>query len=580
MEYWTLAPNEGQSSGGHSAIRIDESVYHFEHRGDGLIQIRRDRRRPFERAYRGRGNRRIDVLGLDLPADVVGTLEESLRARTHRESILFGRLESLDEDLRFTREALEHRDPHVSVPALGIFEAEYGSADCLTRLGFQDPGQLASDLSSAVDRAVVERQSASDRISSAVAPWRTRQLIEATSLVEALRAIANCHSVSPSFLAPLATHEFSDGVWNAVEGKLRADLTRLVSSTRPDRGLALLLTWGRLQAAHESLDRRQVILLDSFDEDDSQATAAPRAWHNERAREAIRAREAALAALEERQSGLPLEPFLDRLERTQHDAIHAEEGTIHRRSEPIGILQTTRALERRTKKIPLPISRPLTDEQLRSRQTALLRAKKVVFSGLQKKARYSLMTQNCVTELLEVLDDALAENASTADFAQDRRGDIESPLSFVPVAAHRIVARNAPIKGRERLLGTRELAIERERAAHAGRFALGSRVRESSPRTSKHYEPHPADSTFLFFTDRTIWTRPLAGLANIVTSTLVGTAGLITLPFDRGQRLRDAAMGFSMSVPELFFFNIRKGSYPITPPASLLNGAVNLAPGD
>ena len=34
-------------------------------------------------------------------------------------------------------------------------------------------------------------------------------------------------------------------------------------------------------------------------------------------------------------------------------------------------------------------------------------------------------------------------------------------------------------------------------------------------------------------------------------------------------------MGVTMSVPELFFVNIRKGSYPITPPATLLDRDVD-----
>ncbi len=47
----------------------------------------------------------------------------------------------------------------------------------------------------------------------------------------------------------------------------------------------------------------------------------------------------------------------------------------------------------------------------------------------------------------------------------------------------------------------------------------------------------------------------MAGLAQ-------GMAGLLTLPWDGGENLRLGAKGALISLPELFFFNIRKGSFP------------------
>ena len=583
VEFWTIAPNEGQSSGGHSAIRIEDSIYHFEHRGDGLIQIRRDRRRPFERAYRGRGNRRIDVLRLALPGDVIRALETSLRARTQTESILFARLETLDEDLRFLQSALDHEEVLVPIPALGIFDKDDGPGDCLTRLDFSDPERLRADIERAAKQAQTSAQKAVADLSSTRSAGRTRQIYEAASLVEALRVVQGCRVVSPASLSSvpsLSPDNTASEEWRLVETALRNDLTRLIESTRPDRGLAILLTWGRLQAAHESLRGGQIVVLDSFDEGEAFHVDSPEAWRDERVREERRARGDALADLSARRPDLSVEPFLDRLERAQHDALHAEQNTAHRRSKPIGILKTTRALERRAENIRLRVPLEITDDPLRSAQARLLRLRTETIAELRRAARYSLLTQNCVTELLKVLDEALALHPSTAGFAQDRRADLESPLAFVPVAAHRIVARNAPIKRRMRLPGTRELAIAREHSARAPGFDPSIIIREASPRTSRHYRPHPADSTFLFFTDRTIWTRPLGGLANLATSTLMGVAGLLTLPFDRGQRLWDSAMGFSMSIPELFFFNIRKGSYPTTPPMHLLDRSVDRVPAE
>ena len=95
-------------------------------------------------------------------------------------------------------------------------------------------------------------------------------------------------------------------------------------------------------------------------------------------------------------------------------------------------------------------------------------------------------------------------------------------------------------------------------------------LREASPLTSRTYRFHAADSPFLFFTTEGVAMRPLAGAANLATAGLAGVAGLVAWPMDRGRLLQSAARGVVMSVPELFFFNVRKGSYPRTPPDAIL----------
>ena len=60
--------------------------------------------------------------------------------------------------------------------------------------------------------------------------------------------------------------------------------------------------------------------------------------------------------------------------------------------------------------------------------------------------------------------------------------------------------------------------------------------------------------------------RPLAGLANLATGVGAMAIGLLKAPFDRARMTRRGLKGVVMSVPELFFFNIRKGSYVIVPP--------------
>jgi hypothetical protein len=91
--------------------------------------------------------------------------------------------------------------------------------------------------------------------------------------------------------------------------------------------------------------------------------------------------------------------------------------------------------------------------------------------------------------------------------------------------------------------------------------ALRVFLRESNTLTSTLYERHPDDSYFLFFTDDVVAARPLFGLANLLTGLGATMAGAVTWPADRGQTLWAGLKGVVFSLPELFFFNIRKGSF-------------------
>jgi len=86
-------------------------------------------------------------------------------------------------------------------------------------------------------------------------------------------------------------------------------------------------------------------------------------------------------------------------------------------------------------------------------------------------------------------------------------------------------------------------------------------LRESNAVTSTVYRRNPHDSYFLFFTDDTVATRPIFGAVNLLAGVGAGVAGLALLPFDGGHTLARGFRGALFSLPELAFFNVRKGTF-------------------
>lgn len=629
IEFWTIEPNEGQSAGGHSALRIGDLVHHLEHRDDGLIVDRRDPVRDFERSYRLEGNRGIEALRLSLPPAVEDALVRILEARHHERRLGLDALAGLEAELAWIDRALETGRASVTVPGLGILDDEPAGCEAGRSAGLGvlrerieeglGSGRLEARIAEArralhlaLDRLASRppdssppppssearaRSGMGPRLATSAEPGgAVRRLAEAAQTLEALEAIRDCRGPDPSRLLPVGFEADAVGrrpdleappsrhpAWLAAREALLRSVVRLVESERRDPGLALLLAWSRLVALDSTLERGSLLVVDPYAEAPEPIDLRARGATATELEARERAAEARLRAREEElgEAGRPLEQRLERLEAARHDLAHARRGEAHRAPEPA--VDATRSLSERhaAARVELIWPRRVSLDGLASRRRALLPRAKRARRELERELGYALFTRNCVTELLEVLDEALAVDPGTAGFRAARRRDPEAPTGFIPVVAGRLVARHAPVEERVRRPGLRELAIER--AARLGR-ADWVALRESNTLTARTYRPHSADSLFLFFSQGPVWARPLIGVGNLLTGLGGATAGLLTAPLDGGERFLRGIRGVAMSVPELFFFSVRKGTYvvapdPPAPPASRVRTAGSDADG-
>ena len=155
-----------------------------------------------------------------------------------------------------------------------------------------------------------------------------------------------------------------------------------------------------------------------------------------------------------------------------------------------------------------------------------------------------------MTEIFRTIDTALATTLSAPDADAIRRestrrlgGYVEVDYTFTFIPATSALARMYRQDNKARVY-----------------------LRESNTLSSTLYRRNPADSAFLFFTDDVVPPiRPLLGAVNIVAALGVSAAGLFALPVDGGDLLRAGLRGVLFSLPELVFFNIRKGSLMFAP---------------
>jgi len=199
---------------------------------------------------------------------------------------------------------------------------------------------------------------------------------------------------------------------------------------------------------------------------------------------------------------------------------------------------------------------PTTDHDTGLELLAKLKGQeKLYYDSLQKLYNYHLVKKNCSTELFERIGTIVEKYPALAsDFGSLPR----KKMVFIPFYAARLWKKNMDNVVTEKRDSYRIYKINKMKENENN---LWVSLREGNTLTSSIYSYNRDDSFFLFFTDKTRAYRPLFGIVNLAAGLVETATGLFTLPFDKGEHLQKGIQGTFFSLPELFFFNIRKGSF-------------------
>ncbi|MEO6027884.1 MAG: hypothetical protein ABIR79_13555 [Candidatus Binatia bacterium] len=168
--------------------------------------------------------------------------------------------------------------------------------------------------------------------------------------------------------------------------------------------------------------------------------------------------------------------------------------------------------------------------------------------------RYDLVRRNCVTETFHTIDAVLGADAEAALGGRVAINEWRA----IPAIATRAVRRTWRVTASDTTPSYRQ---ERVAALARAGNPVAVRLRESNTLTSTVYRRSLDDSAFLFLTDDVLLLRPLLGAANLGVGVGASVLGVLQAPLDRGAGLRAGLRGVLWSVPELFFVNVRKGSF-------------------
>ena len=337
---------------------------------------------------------------------------------------------------------------------------------------------------------------------------------------------------------------------------LKSSVIHLPASSRPDWGYPLLLANARYQAVMWSLKRNRLYLLDPFPElaksvpsqtveENPTVTArlADRAWQKYWN---IRRSTFAGPSLDER--------TYNRLEEGAGRFAELEKGRLTGNTIRVAY---GRLIPSRSSMTPLPFLNlsPQTINQSLSK-TRLNRD--VYVDQLKRSYPYNLITHNCATELIRNLN-APFQNQNRVTKAIGGKIVPGDGFGFIPFSLFRLVQDRLRVTKVDTLPGYRKRMLLR--AAQKNPENTNLYFRECNTLTSTLYSGVEGDTPFLFFTDDVAWIRPVYGAFNGAYGLIAAALGIFILPMDGGDLSLAGLKGTLYSLPELFFFNIRKGSF-------------------
>ncbi|HBZ68381.1 MAG TPA: hypothetical protein DEP35_00915 [Deltaproteobacteria bacterium] len=597
FEYLYVDANEGGSSGGHVAIRFGDEVYHYQHEEPGVLRLHRDGDQAFLHLYSALQNRNIRAVRVAVSDETYRILRDGFEERRQIEEAHFDRLASAAEDAALFEQLLAERQARwpgakseglqgLALPAVGFFLPDGGDPIAAgpgwpglhalrTRIARERgpeflparKGELARSLA-ALEPESAERPPvpvSEERLPAASYGFARRYR---DGLV-ALQALEVLERALPLRAASLRTGEGPDWELSQAErerlgelaGELERRLGELVASSRPDFGVPLLVGMARLFALHASASSGHLFVLDAFSDEDPLLPRAALVRNaallpllNSENRAAFLA---ARAALFESAGGLE-EARLADLESTGNRWLELEEGARGERDVRLHPGRLVPARPARRTDLPQIAAADLV---LRDALGRVVREKTALEHALLEAFRYDLITRNCVTEIFRTIDRSLAEtqdDGRSADRALGGHVGVGFNLNFIPFVSA------SSVEGRWHVLERQELPSRRRALLHAlyqREEAIGVYLREANTLTSTLYHHANDDSFFLFFTDDAAALRPLYGAINLASGVAAASVGLLLSPFDGGKVLSAGARGALFSLPELAFFNIRKGTF-------------------
>lgn len=563
--------NTGQSSGGHTGIRIGNKVYHYQYFPDDIFHLVRESYDDFAFNYNVLSNRTSVLTRLKLSPKEISVLESELNRLYLVQFRHLQNWEFLKKETKLLEE-LNSPEKKIGLRATAYFKENVPSPIS---------GNLKSELARSLGNDFLERLE-SELNESLLSENNLLGRMEFSPLPETMRRDRFPFFKPGTFLplrdvlegilfCKILRQEWgldSDFKISNIQESLTSDETkllrdffrvqtaqlfRIVSERDPGWAYAALVVLGRLHAVDESLRVGSPVFLSSFPEE--APIVFKRNEEDENNLRRISEESWAVVSLARKKISA-----LNELSEREYQIWEDATNRAFELKEGIGTSIPVRVavgklIPQREKKFLIPLSVP--DAETLAVRLDLSRKREQEYHKILKNLYpFRLFYENCTTEIIKNVQDSF-DRGETA--FPGERIDFPFSLSLIPFYASYTVGKKWNNEGETIVLSFRKTKLRELKRRNAGFWPS---LREISPLTSAFYEKNREDHFFPLFTDDVFWLRPVYGTVNLTAGMGVTAIGIFSAPFDKGERFQKGIQSAFFSLPELVFFNIRKGTFP------------------
>ncbi len=591
MDFIYIDSSVDESAGGHAAVRFEQTVFHYQYHHNGLCLLVKESWPEFLYSYNNLHNRNLSMIKLPLSSKTYQKVKTQFLTSYLIQNRRLSSLEQLNGEIDFFNK-IRSGKLSISIKGLGFFSSghENNSTALLLRdfinnkLGVSYITGKQKEITANLDETIKNLQlnlpecNNLNAWTSVYSGSSVNEYLELCEFQEALRVIAEARPVAGSKLINTSSKigQLTETELKRLQKyreKVKDSILTILSSSRPDKGSALLIQAARFYALTESLEHGHLITLDPFSENAqllkvdsllSSYIAVPDNSDNNK------------KALSRRNyfEQIQIEQLLDvknakkqffSEQENEDIAFNQLEADLGRFSEINNVDDDTESV-RVEEGVLLPGKIGEVTEILTSNKESLLhsiavlKANEVILKEqLNELYGYNLVAKNCVTELFNTINSSFS---SQQQAEAELGGYMETggAVSYIPFCAFYLMKQRFPHASVKVFPSYRR----RQKDRIYEEQGLWTLIKESNTLSSDIYYPWDEDTTFLFFTDDVVYTRPLYGVGNTVYAAANMVGGVVLAPIDEGSLLKRSMRGFVFSLPELAFFNIRKGTFPAT----------------
>ncbi|NOQ17203.1 MAG: hypothetical protein GQ581_09100 [Methyloprofundus sp.] len=585
LEYLYINASEGTASGGHVALRFDKETFHFQHYDGGIIRLVKHLNLDFDYQYRYLENRSFYLANIELTDLAYTQLNEYFTELFFQQKQQDKLLTEVDRNLLFFKKEFDH--PLLSLQGAGLFEFQANTLQKkhkelnsrsklleLINISYGDDFLKKKIFELKKQRKVIP----SDLWTQSSLELQDNSFINipysfASRYLDISNKILFLNVIEQGVLLDEKNYFIPKGITfkltaaeiahlKSFQNELLNSLTRLLNSNRPDWGKAAFVLYARILSLDFSIQSGRFTLLDSF----QSASATIDVTKVKKYKQLFQAQNSqALIYLKKKKKQL----FSSKLiKEKDYSLFEMVSNYYHERQKGLNEFRAIRVSgEQRLPIKPIALSKamyPQLDLGEVKQQLINLEAYKQEYTQkITQLYQYNLFYKNCVTEIFSHIEQSGVDDETLLALSTPIKADF---ITFIPFKSFYSLTKNNSIKT---LPSFREQNLARMYAEEHDAKVF---FREFNTLTAVDYKFNEQDSLFLFFTHDNVWSRPLLGASNLLISLGYSLYGGVALPFDSGKALRKATVGAVMSLPELVFFNIRKGSYqhllPLTTVAS------------